>query len=84
MKKTPIYAAILLAAVALPAYAGHCPVDMKKIDAVLEAEPDISEEQLAEVKALRAQGEELHNAGRHDDSLAALHEAMEILGIEHP
>ncbi len=67
---------------ATPAFADHCPKDMKAIDAALE-NANLSEDQLAEVKELREQGEELHNAGEHDESVETLHEAMEILGLKH-
>lgn len=78
--KTTLLAATLLTAFALPAFAFHCPADMKKIDAALAAGPDLSEEQLAEVKKLRAEGEELHKAGNHQASVDTLAKAMEILG----
>ena len=35
----------------------------------------------AAVKALRAEGETAHKAGKHDDSMKALAEAKKILGI---
>jgi hypothetical protein len=72
-------AAVLTAILAGPALAGQCPVDMKKIDAALAANPQISAEQLAEVKALRAKGEEQHKGGQHDASVKTL--AKAILGI---
>lgn len=66
---------------AQPAFAFHCPADMAAIDAALAAGPTISAEQLAEVQALRATGEEQHGAGSHAESIATLATAMEILGI---
>jgi len=68
--------------VAAPALAFHCPLDMKKIDAALAANPTLSAEQLNKVKTLRATGEALHNAGDHAESVKVLAEAMEILGIK--
>ena len=77
---------LLISAVALTvctsAFAMHCPIDMRKIDAELANGPNISAEQLAQVKNLRAEGESLHNAGKHQDSVNTLGEAMRILGIE--
>jgi hypothetical protein len=35
------------------------------------------------VTALRDSGEKEHNNGSHGKSIAALHEAMELLGIGH-
>ena len=63
------------------AFAFHCPADMKLIDDALAAGVTLSDEQLAEVTALRAEGEELHNAGDHAASVEALGKAMAILGI---
>ena len=63
------------------ALAFHCPADMKKIDAALAANPKVSAEQMAEVKKLRADGETLHKAGKHQESVDTLGKAMKILGI---
>jgi hypothetical protein len=61
---------LLISAIALTvstsAFAMHCPLDMKKIDAALAKDPDLSAEQLAQVKNLRAEGESLHKSGRSD------------------
>ncbi len=74
-------AAILTAVLAGPALAGQCPVDMKKVDAALAANPQISADQMTEVKALRAQGEKEHKGGQHGASVATLAKAKDILGI---
>ena len=63
------------------ALAFHCPADMKKIDAALAAQPKLSEAQLAEVKKLRAEGEELHKAGKHQESIDTLAKALKILDV---
>ncbi len=63
------------------AFAFHCPADMKKIDDALAQNPELTSEQLAEVRTLRAEGETLHNAGRHQESVDTLAKAMKILGI---
>jgi hypothetical protein len=63
------------------AFAFHCPADMKKIDAALATSPKLSSEQLSEVKKLRADGETLHKAGKHQDSVDTLAKAMKILAI---
>ena len=73
-------AAVLLA-VTTGAWAFHCPVEMKKIDDALAKQPAVSAEQLAEVKKLRAEGEALHKAGKHQESLDALGKAEKILNI---
>ena len=63
------------------AFAFHCPADMKKIDDALAKNPPLSVEQMAEVKALRAEGETLHKAGKHQASIDTPADAMKILGI---
>ena len=64
------------------AMAFHCPKDMAAIDAKLSENPALSAEQMAEVKTLRAEGEELHKAGKHQESVDTLAKAMAILGIQ--
>lgn len=70
--------ALLLSA---PAFAFHCPKDMKAIDAALEKDPQLSESQLATVKELRAEGERLHEAGNHQASVDTLAKALDILDV---
>ncbi|MBI3530733.1 MAG: hypothetical protein HY067_22535 [Betaproteobacteria bacterium] len=70
-------------AIAGSAFANHCPLDMKKIDEALAKKPNISAEKLADVKKLRAEGEALHKAGKHKESIETLGKAMEILGINN-
>lgn len=61
--------------------AAHCPADMKKIDAAMATSPKLTEAQMSEVKQLRADGEALHKAGKHQESVDTLAKAMKILGI---
>ena len=75
-------AAVLSIAMAAPAMAFHCPKDMAEIDAQLAKNPSLTSEQMTEVKQLRADGERLHNAGQHQESVDALAKAKEILGIK--
>ncbi len=63
------------------AFAFHCPADMKKIDEALAKNPQLTTEQMAEVKKLRADGEAMHKAGKHQDSVDTLAKAMKILGV---
>ena len=63
------------------ALAFHCPADMKKIDAALDKKPMLSAEQMNEVKKLRTDGEALHKAVKHQESVDTLAKAMKILGI---
>lgn len=80
--KLKILPGILMLAISLPVFAGSCPKDMKKIDAALAGNPSVSASDMTRVKELRASGEALHKAGKHADSVADLHEAMKLLGIE--
>jgi len=74
-----LFGALMLASSA--AFAFHCPKEMKKIDAALAKHPNLSAQQMTEVKKLRADGESLHKAGKHQQSLDALEKAEKILGI---
>jgi hypothetical protein len=80
--KLKILAGIFMLAISLPVFAFSCPTDMKKIDAALAGNPSVSASDMSRIKELRASGEKLHKAGKHADSVADLHEAMELLGIE--
>ena len=73
---------IALALASATALAFHCPADMKKIDEALAKNPPLSAAQLAEVKKYRADGEALHNAGKHQESVDTLARAMAILKIQ--
>ena len=81
MKLRLLAAAATLALVTTTAFAFHCPADMKKIDAALAANPKLSSADLAEVKRLRAEGEKLHKAGKHQESVDTLGKAMKMLNI---
>jgi hypothetical protein len=65
--------------VAAPAYAFQCPKDMKEIDAALAKNPKLSADQMAQVKKLRADGEALHKAGKHQESVNTLAKAKQML-----
>jgi hypothetical protein len=77
MKKLFV-AAFALASAA--AFAHNCPNEMKAIDAKLTS-AKLADADLAKVKALRADGEAMHKAGKHDDSMKALGEAKKMLGM---
>ena len=63
------------------AFAFHCPAEMKKIDDALAKDPKLTAAQMDEVKKYRAEGEALHKAGKHQESLDTLGKAEKILGI---
>jgi len=79
--KTKIALTAVLICLSGAAWAFHCPSDMKKIDAAMAAHPTLTAEQKMEVEHLRAEGEVLHKAGKHQESVDTLAKAMKILGI---
>lgn len=62
------------------ALANGCPAVMKAIDAKLATQPKLANADAAKVKALRADGEAAHKAGKHGESMKALGEAKKLLG----
>ena len=69
-----------LALASSTAFAFHCPADMKAIDAALP-KAKLSSEQMTEVKKYRAEGEALHKAGKHQESVDTLAKARKLLKI---
>ncbi|HEV3011117.1 MAG TPA: hypothetical protein VGX52_18995 [Burkholderiales bacterium] len=78
MKLIALFAALAFASPA--ALAHNCPNEWKAIDAALP-KAKLDDKQLAEVKKLRAEGEQLHKAGKHSESMATLGKAKKMLGI---
>ena len=72
--------AVFLTVVPATAFANSCPTIMAEIDAALPT-ATLAEADMNKVKELRAQGEQLHAAGDHAGSEAALNEAKTMLGI---
>ncbi|MCC7484505.1 MAG: hypothetical protein IT529_05905 [Burkholderiales bacterium] len=64
------------------AMAFHCPADMKKIDEAMSKNPKLSANQVAQVKKYRGEGEALHKAGKHQESVDTLAKAMKLLDIK--
>ncbi len=83
MKKLLSAAALvaLVAAASAPALAGTCPKMVKKIDAALAANPQVSAEQMTQITTLRDEGAAQHKAGSHAASVDSLNKALEILGL---
>jgi hypothetical protein len=77
MRRLSLFICSLLFSTAL--WAMHCPADMAKIDAILKNDPPRDQTVLAEVRKLRAEGESLHKAGKHDESVKVLNEALQLL-----
>jgi len=79
-RKIALFAAAMFAAGT--AFAFHCPQDMKKIDDALAKNPSLTPAQLEQVKKDRAEGEALHKAGKHQESIDTLAKAMKTLNIQ--
>ncbi len=80
MKIQSIIVAAGLALASSTALAFHCPADMKAIDAALP-KAKLTDAQMAEVKKYRGEGETLHKAGKHQESVDALAKARKLLKI---
>lgn len=79
-----LFTGLIFVAFSGVAYANSCPLLMGDIDEALNdaaIEQRLSEEELAEARQLRKQGEEAHRAGDHAKSMEALSQAKVILGI---
>jgi hypothetical protein len=75
-----LLAAVLVAALTSPALAGNCPNLMKKFDAAYAASA-AADDVKAEAMKLRKLGEEQHSSGAHEESVATLTKANELLGM---
>ena len=73
-------AAAVVALLSAPALAGQCPALVGQIDAALASTPGLGDDVKAEVVALRDKGEQLHDEGKHDQSVETLQQAMQLLG----
>jgi hypothetical protein len=81
MRVRNLILALALALVSTLALANHCPMDMKQIDEALAKHPQLSAQELAQVKKHRAEGEALHKAGKHAESVEELAKAKAILKL---
>lgn len=77
MRRLAVFLTTVLLSTSL--WASQCPADMAKIDAMLQSNPPSDPAVLAQVQQLRAEGEELHNAGNHSQSGQVLGEALQLL-----
>ena len=81
MFKRTLFAAGRLALLATPALAAQCPANMRQIDAALQT-AQVSAADKAKAMELRQEGERLHAAGQHQQSMDKLTEAKKILKIQ--
>ena len=80
MKRITLAVATLFASATV--FAMHCPQDMKQIDEALAKKPKLTEAQMKEVTKQRADGEALHKAGKHQESVDTLAKAKKTLGLK--
>ncbi len=76
LKIITLFAAVLM--FSAPAFAGSCPAKVAAIDVALSSGKAKNAE---EVKKMRDQGEALHKAGRHAESVKVLTAALKLAGI---
>jgi hypothetical protein len=82
MLKRALSVAALAALLAGPALAAQCPANIRQIDAALQANTQLSAADKAKATELRNDGEKLHAAGQHQQSMDKLSEAKKILKIQ--
>ncbi len=64
-----------------PAFAESCPGGLAKVDAALQS-PSLAPDVKAQLQDMRAQAQQLCDAGNEEEGEAVLSEAIAILGIE--
>ena len=74
-----IFMFMAAAVISTPLFAMHCPADMGKIDQQLESNPPSDPAVLQQVLELRGKGQELHEAGKHAESVEVLRQAQSLL-----
>jgi hypothetical protein len=78
MRRLAVFLATALLSTSL--WAMHCPADMAKIDELLKTNPPSDAKVLAQVQQLSSEGEVLHKAGNHSESVKVLGQALQLLG----
>lgn len=72
----------IVLALASPAYAFHCPKDIKAIEKALDSKQTVaklSDKQKKQVVKLTTTGKELHEKGDHAKAVSVLSQAMRII-----
>jgi hypothetical protein len=73
-------AGTILLALAGPAFANQCPTLAAKAEEAMKT-ASLDDATKATVTADIAEGKALHEAGKHDESVAKLNEALKLLGM---
>ncbi len=69
--------------ISVATFASSCPRLMAEIDNRLAEGPMLDAEVIEAVIVLRTEGEAAHQQGNHDEAMAALEEALEIIEEAH-
>jgi len=77
---TAVFSVFTLGAFASPAFASHCPLDVKKIQAAIST---LDKSKMSMAKDAAAKGLALHKSGKHGEAIKVLHDALDRLGIKH-
>ena len=77
-----LFLAVVIAGsfISVPALAGHCPKDVKLINAAMSS---MAEGKMSMAKEAATKGLALHKSGSHGESIKILHAAMKSLGLKH-
>ena len=75
-------ASALVIGLALPVLANQCSRQIATLDDNMKQHGSmLTPQQQTQVKDLRAQAQIAHNAGRHDEALQNVQEALNVIGI---
>ncbi len=77
--KSFIVAATILVGLATPSFAGECPVLIQKAAEAMRA-ATLDEAMINKVMEDIALGKSQHEQGKHDESVATLNDALQLLG----
>jgi hypothetical protein len=81
MRSVLIVSALLIG-LATPALANQCPREIAALDAMIQQHGSmLTPQQQAQVKQLRDQAQQAHNAGRHQEALQAVQQAHKAMGM---
>lgn len=78
--KSLFIAAIFLGSMAAPSFAGECPALIQKAEEAMKA-ATLDEEMMNKVMVHIVLGKSQHDEGKHDESIANIKEALQLLGV---
>lgn len=78
--KSLLTAAVVLAGLAVPAFAGECPALVQKAEEAMNA-ATLDEAMMNKVMEHIALGKTQHDESKHGESVATLKDALQLLGV---